>query len=376
MVRSVTLSGLLQRARREPFAPEIALPAAALAFLLLGWAATIIFPEFSISALGVSVYIIGVGCFAGGVALSKRAEILESRWLNFLSYGLILVVASAYLYRFEPHLIFAGPVCVLLLRMYIRNRQCIDWAFLLGGLAFLAASLWTQGIPLFNPGLKAGGHTAAVVLADALFVLGFVSLVARSGKAEIALYTLLGMLFMLGGYRGIVVVILLSLVVVLHNRRMIGAREVAVGLAAVLAFVMLFAVVRGDSGMGAAGLFLNRAGYTYDKYEYIVNTFSPVGHAKGRLWEASPYFYVGELTTGFRRNTTPGMFGFLWLDGGILEVIAAMALIGILYGNLYRRDKTFYALGISYLLIAVETGFNVIYLIILLAICAILSERV
>ncbi|MFC1454800.1 hypothetical protein ACFLQI_01790, partial [Candidatus Undinarchaeota archaeon] len=91
--------------------------------------------------------------------------------------------------------------------------------------------------------------------------------------------------------------------------------------------------------------------------------------------EANPYFRIGELTTGFRRNTTPGIFGFLWLDGGILEVVLVMFGVGILYGNLYRRVKWFYPLAISYLIISIENGFNTVYVAIFIAICALLSEH-
>ena len=264
-----------------------------------------------------------------------------------------------------------------------KNRHKINYSkhYIFGltlmiiGLFFLVLDiLWAGGVPLFDLTSKKFLSPFYTMLSR-LLILGWAIVVASNlslDKIRAIIYSLIfSGVVMLLGYRTSVVVLLMSTLFVLYYTNRIKNRELLLFASGIFILLLLLSIIKLKI-LGSGGIpLLSRMDLTMSVLDIIVHNFN--GVFNGYLIYCAIYSYFGMApgprtvvanTLGIQGVTiTPTIFGGVIGDYGILGIVPYFGILGIFMGFLYRIAESFkgiylgvYAVMLSYLLVAIETG--------------------
>ncbi len=354
--------------RADKLEPEIIFSLVAIGFLMISILGAMVYPYYKITRISVLLSLLATVMFIAGVKFARELEINANAVL-----GLIALAASPYLANKPSYL---APFLLGLSAVYLIKRQPERLALLMlaSGTVLFLAYIWLNGIPLINQSLRAGGYTPPWAAALALYLLGFNIRAYKASKKEFLLLSLLGLaVFLLGGYRGALMLIAASGLAAAYYRGFLDLKMSSAIAFAAIALILFAGMQSSGLGLGPAGLFLNRAAFTSSIADRIFHS-EPLGM---QLWlEKNPRFAIGELFVGHAKSINAGLFGFLWLTGGYLSLMFGMLFIGMGIGYIYKKREAFpaaYSVGLAYLLLSIEAGldFNsILYLLGLAYLCA------
>jgi len=354
--------------KADKLAPEIVFPLVVTGFLTLSIIGARIYPYYKITSVSVFLSIMATIVFIAGVKFARELEMDANAALL-----LIALAASPYLAH-NPQ--YIAPFLLGLSAAYLIKRQPERLALpmLASGTIIFLAHIWMNGIPLIDQSLRAGGYTPPWAAALALYLLGFNIRAYKAGKKEFILTALFGLvLFLLGGYRGALMLIAASGLAAAYYRGFLGLKISSAIAFPAIALILLAGMQASNLELGPAGLFLNRAAFTSSIADRIFHS-EPLGM---QLWlEKNPRFTIGELFVGHAKSINAGLFGSLWLTGGYLLLMLGMLLIGMGIGYIHKKRDAFpaaYSVGLAYLLLSIEAGLDftsMIYLLGLAYLCA------
>ncbi len=341
------------------FAPEIALPIGALVFLGIGLYSTKIFPDLSASPRGILVYLLGISAYLIGIKLVSRIEIKKNVVLSNVLIGLSALLVTLFLWvNNMPWVI--GPLLPLMVLYAWKNKERAAYPLIVSGLGLFLLNLYVYGVPIIDNALRAQGFNLLWISSIGLFLLGYVMRLERASPREIVLLTCSGLLFLLGGYRGPIILLILNMLIMLYYRETLKNRHLALAIIALVTFTILFGWYQQNLGMDPTTLIAHRLGYTYHRYDQIVNVLSPLGPGQV-LTQADPRYAIGELTTDHWRSTNSALFGIVWADSGIVGLLAVFTGLGAATKVLFSRRNGLYSLWLAYLLLAIEAGVDLNY---------------
>lgn len=339
----------------------MAFPVGALLFLGVGLAATSVFPDLSASPRGILIYLLGLACYLAGLKLVSRIDIRKDLALSNVLIALSGALVTLFFWANDQAWV-VGPLLPLALLYFWKNRERCAHLLMVSGLTLYLVNLYIYGIPILDNTLRATGFNPLWVVSLGLFLLGYVLRLESASMREVAALTCLGLLFLLGGYRGPIILLILNLVMMLYYRETLENRHVLIAIAALVLFTIVFGWYQQNLGMDPLTLIAHRLGYTYHRYDQVVNTLSPLGPGQV-LRHQDPRYMIGELTTGHWRSTNSALFGIVWADSGIVGLILLFAGLGMATGLLFSRRNTLYCLWYAYLLLAIEAGIDANYAI-------------
>lgn len=310
------------------------------------------------STLSLGIFFLGTALIAGFYFAGKRVKIPQ---LPLLWGGLLLGALGLYLYpQYGPRGLIAAYLLVAAMVAVIDGRPGKELAGL--GISAMVVNFYYNGIPLLEPAAR-GGYTILGALGLILMVLGLNILAEKRDKSLPWLFVAATALATLGAYRSAVVLVVLPVLITLNFGKRIEWKGWGLYLVA-LVFIFLFVgQINAFEGEENPYLLLTRrAGFTYERFDQIVNTLSP----QPGLWlEREPRYMIGELTLGENKIINAGIYGFLWLDGGLIELISGCALIGLALGHM-RQNRAkivpFYGMMWIYFLVSIDAGLDMAYL--------------
>ena len=329
------------------------------AFLVLAILGALNFSWLSFpSALSVGVYALGTVLIAGFYFIGKKVKIPP---FPLLWGALFLGALSLCLYpMYGPRGIIVAYLLLAALLAVVDGMPGKELAGL--GIAAMVVNFFFNGIPLLEPAARTG-YTALGALGLILLLLGINILADRRDKSLWWLFGVGVVLSTLGGYRSAVLLMVLSTLITLNfSKKIAWKRWILYGaaLALIVAFLGQVNAFEGESNPYL--LATRRAGFTYERFDQIVNTLS----AQPGLWfEQEPRYVIGEQTLGEYKIINAGIYGFLWLDGGLLGLISGCVLIGLVLGHMRQnrgKIRPFYGMMWIYFLVSIDAGLDIVYL--------------
>ncbi len=352
------------------FSPRIFFPVSALLFLLAGIVGAAFFPQFHIPPLVVLLHFFGIALFLFGTFSAGRLGKILGNGRLVLSVFSVLLLHFSYLnFPDYSYLALLAPVALYLIRKHV---DVLPYPLMLSGAFLFLANLYLTGIPLLNPALRDGGYTFLLVFSILLFLLGFGLRIQVAGRHELFLLSLFGVgLLALGGYRGPVILLVVSALACAYHRKLLDFKKIVPFFILLLLFAGIMGWFVARSGLAPVPLLLHRAAYT-SWIEGSIFLGSPsYGSKEGKMWlETNPRFGIGEAFAGKHRSINGGFFGSLWFDSGVFGFIAGSFLVGAAMQTIYAGRKIAPAvcwLALAYLALSVETGLDFAYVSVFLA---------
>lgn len=360
------------------FSPRIFFPVSALSFLLAGIIGAGFFPQFQIPFVVVLLHFLGIGLFlAGTFSAGRLGKVFGNQWIVLSAFFTLLLYFSYLNFRSYYYLALLAPVVLYYLRAY---RERLAYPLVLAGALLFLANLYSVGIPLLNPVLRDGGYTFVWAFSILLFLLGFGLRLQAAGKREIFLLSLFGaFLLALGGYRGPIILLVISTLACAHHRKLLDFKRTVSLFFLLILFVAFMGWFVTKSFLNPVQLLFFRAAYT-NWIEGSILTESPVlGVKGGGMWlDVHPRFSIGEIFANKHRSITGGFFGSLWFDSGIAGFVLGSFLAGAILQTIYIKRKlapAIYWLALAYLTLSIETGLDFVYLAVFLASVFFVSKR-
>lgn len=360
------------------FSPRVFFPVSALFFLLAGIIGAGFFPQFQIPFVVVLLHFLGIAIFLAGTFSAGRLEkVFGNQWIVLSVFSVLLLYFSYLNFRSYYYLALLAPVVLYCLRKYCEK---LGYPLVLAGALLFLANLRSVGIPLLNPALRDGGYTFVWAFSILLFLLGFGLRLQVAGKREIFLLSLFGaVLLALGGYRGPIILLVVSALACAHHRKLLDFKKIVPFFILLLLFVGIMGWFVAKPVVDPVQLLFFRASYT-NWIEGAILTDSPLwGFKGGKMWfEPNPRFSIGETFAGKHRSITGGFFGSLWFDSGIAGFVLGSFLAGAMLQTIYIKRKlapAIYWLALAYLTLSIETGLDFVYLAVFLASVFFVSRR-
>ena len=335
-----------------------------LAFLALALLGSLLFAWIDVpSGLSVGIYLIAVALINVSYYFGKGVQLRDCLIPLFLFFFVGVLFFSRI---FGAAGILAAYLATCGLVFLVVCREKVVYPLLALGAVLVLLNMYLRGVPLLDPALRAQGYSILSVLGFALYLVGL-NLYADQKKGGLMLPLVFGIfLSLLLGYRSAVALVVLSVLIALSFRRTFEPKKVGIILGALLVLVLLLGQFNAFQGEENPLLLIpRRAGFTYERYGDIVNSLGTYD-APGSLWLAhQPRRIIGVVTLGEYKIINAGLFGFLLLDGGLLELAVGCALMGMWLGYLYQnrlRVRPFYGLLLIYFLVSIEVGLDIVYL--------------
>lgn len=356
--------------KRDILAPEIVFPLVAIGFLAISLIGAKVYSYYTVTGFSVFLSLAATAVFIAGARFARELEINER-----LALGLILLAAIPYLARNMDYIV---PFLLGLSAVYLIKREPERLAFLMlaSGTVLFIAYVLLNGIPLIDQSLRAGGYTPLWAAALALYSLGFNIRAYKAGRKEFLLLALAGLaVFLLGGYRGALMLIAASALFAAYYRGFLDLKVSSAVALAALILITIAGMQASSLGLSPAGLFLNRAAFTSSIEDRIMRS-EPAGMG---LWlEKNPRFAIGEIFVGHAKSINAGLFGSLWLTGGYVLLMGGMLLIGMAAGYMHKKRENFpaaYSIGLAFLLLAIEAGLDLNAILYLLGLVWLCTDR-
>ena len=366
----MSLSILSKIKKADPLAPEIIFPFAALGFLAISLLGARMYPYYTISPQTMLFCSLSIMVFIGGAIFARELELNEN-----IPLALMVLISIPYL---SENISYLALIVLALPVLYLVKKRSDKFAIplLLSGILMFLFFLHANGIPLIEQSLRSGGYTAQWAFGLSLFLIGLNIRICKAGRKESLLLTLLGLsIFLLGGYRGALILIAASAMTTAYYRGFIEVKAVAGPLLFTFLLVILAGAQASDLELDPVDLLVNRAAFTSSIGDKIMSNPAVGMH----LWlEKDPRFRIGELYVGYSKSINAGLFGFLWLTGGYLSLMLGMLMLGIAFGYLHKKRSNFpaaYSLGIAYLLLSIEAGLDMAFLLSLLALTYLSTDK-
>jgi len=329
------------------------------AFLVLAMLGSLNFAWISFpGTLSLVIYLLGTALIMGFYFVGKKVKIPS---LPLLWGTLMWAVLCLYFYpQYGPLGILAAYLLVAAFLAIVERRPGERLVAL--GIGTLLVNFYYNGVPLLEPSTR-GAFTALGALGMLLLILG-INILADKKDRKVWWFFGVGLvLAALTGYRSTILFLGISTLITVSFWKEIEWKRLVLYGIALLVIVIVIGQINAFVGEENPYLLVTRrAGFTYERYDQIVNTLSPV---PGLWFAPEPRYVIGEITLGEHNLINAGIFGFLWLDGGLLEVILGSVLIGLALGQI-RRDRDvirpFYGMIWIYILVAIDSGFDIIYL--------------
>ena len=330
------------------------------AFLGLAVLGTLQFSWLSFpSPLSLAIYFLGTALVVGGYFLGKRVKVPP---LPLLWGVLLLVVLSLYLYPlYGARGLVAAFFLIAALVAVVEGLPGKE-LFTIGAAGMLV-NFYFSGVPLLEPASR-GGYTSLGAVSLVLLLLG-INQLAQGDDRKFKLFFAAGLaLAVLTAYRSVVVLVALTPLITRNHVRKIEPRKWAIIGASLALVVLLVGQINAFEGEENPLLLVTRrAGFTYERFDQIVNTLTP---HPGLWFEGEPRYVIGQLTLGEHKIINAGLYGFMWLDGGVVELVLGSILAGFGLGH-FRRNREmiapFYSMIIIYFLLSIEAGFDLVYLV-------------
>lgn len=241
-------------------------------------------------------------------------------------------------------------------------ETCLSYS--ITGIGFLLLNFfYIGGIPFFNPLLK--GYTQNLIwgIGFIFSLLGSIfCLKLWKNKSQMILSYFLSVmviiLLALSAYRSQFLVFVFAIFFVFDRKPYLK-----------LLFLTLFSLavflsltkLTSDLDLSMVEILFYRLGFSLSVLENIID-LGIFGVTHGKLWFLKePRVLLGEMALGYSHNTTATILGTLWLDGGLIESILFMTVIGFLCRMLYELRESdllspLYAISISQVLVWIEIG--------------------
>lgn len=299
-------------------------------------------------AFAVFLTLFYAGVFAGFYKISMIN--------GFFITTLAIFVPLAALYRFSSSI--SKPV----------SSNIPKILMLIGVLSLFLAFLEFGGIPLLNPALKIKALTSAFWgIAILTFFTGYAIFLSsvKNQKTFFAIVLLSTLLFSLMAFRGGILTVFLTGIIIAYYKGFLGNKKVFLGLAVAL-FIIIGVGYIAMPLLDPLKLLFYRAGTTYIVFDKIVQQSFPFGITHGSLFfHGDPRIFVGFEIMGKTSATslTYTLIGSAAMDFGILGVVLWMLFLGLILGLAYRSKehllfRSFYALMFSLSFIGIETGLD------------------
>ena len=332
--------------------------------------------SFAVIFITFPFYLLGVK--AGKKAYGKKVPF----YLHILFVLMLALFYSFSFYEFIklPFFISAALASAAFLIPYllaykhvkrIKLSATIPKALMAIGLAALVLTLISiRGIPLLTPALKVPLLNSVLWGISMLaFMLGYSLFLPQLGTAKKLIFSFLAstLIFSLSAYRGVILTIFITGVLIAYYKRKMSNKSVIVPFIAA-GLIVIFLGYWVVPLLDPVNLLLYRAGTTHLIFDFIVQKSWPMGWLHGAFFlNGNPGDYLAVLY-GANTNLTYTMLGAAMIDFGIVGAITWMFSLGFMLSLAHSSMKKklflgFYPLLFTLSLIFIEAGVDHFHLL-------------
>ena len=322
-------------------------------------------PRVSVTPLAFAVFLAGLIAYMAGLKTAKIA--LRLGRIPLVAGFVAGTVAAFFILEmnlFAAVLFNAAALIICLILLNARFRH--EYAFGAGFCVFWM-NLAVFGIPLLQPQM----HVQLFTIINALFIIGFVLMVyslIRLFPRYRLLWPVVLISTVFSTYRVYMGIVFISWVLLelkqsdrMERKRVLWLVLLAVFLAAVFFYVGYLSVKsqHADWILDPVRTMEYRLGLTMGVFTDIVGISFPFGHTFGGSLTMEATEFTCRVLYGCTSRITSTAFGVAMLDFGIAGVLLAGWWVGVVLGNVRRKDYPLYCFLFAVALSAIDVGINI-----------------